>query len=166
MDDVLGGMSSDNPLAVVCDSDEDTNTVVVPDFFHRVRRVICRPDGSARLLVWLAPYGYVVCLSIMICFNIVFWHEDESHMKQIMTMIFPFAALFPCMFPKELYRAIRLAPPGDGDMPAGSLALLGAEKKMVSASSLAAVRRWSVGLMSLGTAVGVLMGTAPIKRTR
>ena len=142
MADILSEMvegAIPNPLTQEDKADQDTDAVVVPDFFERIRPLLCQPSGEPRRLVRAMP-AVVVCIwlgfiVIMKFLAFPMMEGDPSADTPLMFMIFAgFSCAFtaPGLFIVQLYHAIA---------PGGPLEQLGAGEKRVSFQQLQALER-------------------------
>jgi hypothetical protein len=144
-----GIAASDNPVADSAaeegKQDGGSLTAVMPDHFSRVRALLCRADGSPRLLVWLMPWAWLVVGVVTVPLT-AHWTdctgcEDEeatgrSLPHAVNGIAFALAGTAPATFPLQLYRAV--APLEAG----GALARLGVGTAKVSERQLRSAKRW------------------------
>lgn len=117
--------------------EEDTDAVVVPDFFKQIRPLLCQSDGSPRLLVRIAPalvlYAFLaVAYFVRLRLNGSSGQPAPPLQQMYMTgwvVIFSLPGLFIPMLCHVIQKG-------------GSLELLGVGKQRVSASSLKTAWKW------------------------
>ena len=114
----------------------------MPDFFGHIRPLLCQTDGSPRLLVRVMPALVVYAFVAMALFiNYMFGTVipiatgGEPMAPLVRVMVLGWVAIFslPGLFIPMLCRVIRVG---------GSLQLLGAGEKRVSAASLVTLQKW------------------------
>lgn len=145
----------------------ELTAVVMPDLFERVRPLVCKDDGSPRLLVWLMPWSWLV-IGVLTMPLSAHWTdcgqcEDEeasgrSVPHALNGIAFTLAGSAPAAFTLQFAEAI--APLKTG----GALARLGAGSKKVSEQQLRSVKRWLAlavpfaFLCAIGSFISVILG--------
>eukprot|EP01052_Picozoa_sp_SAG31_P025968 SAG31_NODE_2316_length_5951_cov_7.632262_7_plen_484_part_00 len=131
--------------------------VPMPHLFEGWQRLVCRPDGSPRMLVRFAPYVFgAACVAVPAAMIQVFKYGrtlDAKNAAQFSDIEFVRQALQICCFSSgilylpALHRAIQ--------PETGTLVLLGAGVKAVPAAQVRALRLWKK-LMIIPTVLFVL----------
>jgi hypothetical protein len=136
--DMAGGT---NPIAEADRLEAvDTDATAVPPFFAFLRPVLCRADGSPRMLVRIMPYCVAYTLVAFVLFTRFLFGTvipktgtPMPPLMQIAVSGFAFAFSMPGFFIPLLCHTIK---------PEGSLQQLGEGEKRVSAKSLRQLRKW------------------------
>ena len=171
MADILSEMvegAIPNPLTQEIGEDEDTDAVVMPDHFARIRPLLCQPSGEPRLIVRAAPYlvlfvwaGFLAMIKLVFLELMADDPSMDTPLMYMMITLFSVAFAGPGFFTVLLYHAIK---------PGGPLEQLGAGEKCVSAQQLRALERaaWVpkvAGFCSLLVPLGPLSGTVKMALT-
>ena len=157
MADVVMDMTS-NPLTPDELKREDTDAVVMPDYFARVRSVVCRADGSPRLLIWLLPMLWPVYAVLFLIFMASVTATDVTSVHQrsiphaVNGLMFTFLMTFPIVFAPQFASAIA--------DETGALAKLGVGSTRVAASKLQPLERWPFVLVPLAGGFGFSFGVS------
>lgn len=146
---------------------ENTDLVVCPDFFGRIRALYCQADGSPRLYVWLLPRLWPAQAAVHIWMAIANGWGSASDLNEqtaphiINNSMFGIAGTFPIVFTAQVYGAIAPLHTDTHHFTSdltlsGSLVRLGAGSKKVSTSDLRTVQRWCYALFPVAAFLALM----------
>jgi hypothetical protein len=164
MEEIIGEMAATvitNPTHG--DDDEqkpapvDTDAVLVPDYFTKVRPLLCRADGSPRSFVQLLPLLQLLSFLVFASQFIPIVSQNDPKMASVigrLTMyLMVFGFILPALFVRFFYAAIATD---------GYLDRLGIGRIRVSAHALGSLRKW-LWFSAASAGVGGLFGVSMMR---
>jgi hypothetical protein len=135
----------------------DTDAVLIPDYFTKVRPLLCRADGSPRALVRVMPLVQLWCLLGTIFLFVPELQRNDTTTANatasLMVYLMVSGFVLPALFLRFFHAAIA---------PDGYLDKLGVCQIRVSARALGSLRKW-VWLSAASACVGGLFGASMLR---